>query len=356
MKKLVLVFTRDFIQWLNQMVHDNYVFVFPHIWGRGLKDQIIHYTGRAVEFYRYIDDYQKLGEYITHKNINDYIFKEATHKQFRRDVDSLRKLLAIAPRRVKDSKLHFKNITVAFNKMYPFYTLACFLPGPWRDKFVTVHGKKGEMVLSWVFQSREHSEGVAKECDIYLRKWLCPLLQRAGHDPEFLKLLSVAELNNFVNKGKLPALSVLKKRALGYVYLDGKILSVTDFQNFLVKKNLAIFKEGESTLLGPITGAVACRGGLIKGQVQTLFNSAEATKFKKGRILVTPMTSPEYLSAIKKAVAVVTDEGGLSCHAAIVSRELNIPCVIGTKIATKVLKDGNLVEVDANRGIVKIIK
>ena len=59
---------------------------------------------------------------------------------------------------------------------------------------------------------------------------------------------------------------------------------------------------------------------------------------------------------MKKASAIVTDEGGVTCHAAIVSRELKIPCIIGTKIATKVLKDGQLVEVNANHGWVKIIK
>ena len=58
---------------------------------------------------------------------------------------------------------------------------------------------------------------------------------------------------------------------------------------------------------------------------------------------------------MKKASAIITDEGGLSCHAAIVARELGIPCIIGTKIATKVLKDGDRVEVDADKGIVKKI-
>ena len=68
------------------------------------------------------------------------------------------------------------------------------------------------------------------------------------------------------------------------------------------------------------------------------------------------MTRPEFVQAMKKAVAVVTDEGGITCHAAIVSRELNIPCIIGTKIATQVLNNGDLVEVNANHGIVKILK
>ena len=79
-------------------------------------------------------------------------------------------------------------------------------------------------------------------------------------------------------------------------------------------------------------------------------------KVKKGDILVAVMTRPDYLPAMKRAAAIVTDEGGVTCHAAILSRELGIPCIIGTKIATKVLKDGQLVEVNANHSWVKIIK
>lgn len=72
--------------------------------------------------------------------------------------------------------------------------------------------------------------------------------------------------------------------------------------------------------------------------------------------MVCVMTLPDYVSAMKLAKAIITDEGGITCHAAIISRELGIPCIVGTKIATKILKDGDLVEVDADRGIIKIIK
>ena len=68
------------------------------------------------------------------------------------------------------------------------------------------------------------------------------------------------------------------------------------------------------------------------------------------------MTQPEFLPAMKKASAIITDEGGLTCHAAIISRELGIPCIIVTKIATKVFKDGDIVEVDATRGIVTMLE
>jgi len=82
----------------------------------------------------------------------------------------------------------------------------------------------------------------------------------------------------------------------------------------------------------------------------------QSSQFQPEEILVTGMTRPEFIFLIKKASAIVTDEGGVTCHAAVVSRELHKPCVIGTKIATQVLHDGDLVEVDANQGVVKILK
>ena len=79
-------------------------------------------------------------------------------------------------------------------------------------------------------------------------------------------------------------------------------------------------------------------------------------KMNKGDILVAVQTMPQLLPAMKKAAAFVTDIGGLVCHAAIVARELGTPCIIGTWNATKILKDGDLVEVDADEGVVKILK
>ena len=79
-------------------------------------------------------------------------------------------------------------------------------------------------------------------------------------------------------------------------------------------------------------------------------------KFQKGEVLVSTTTGPEMVVIMEKAVAIVTDEGGLMSHAAIISREFNIPCVVGTKYATEVFKDGDLIEVNANNGIVKKIE
>jgi len=68
------------------------------------------------------------------------------------------------------------------------------------------------------------------------------------------------------------------------------------------------------------------------------------------------MTTPDFVPAIQKAAGIITDEGGITCHAAITSRELKKPCIIGTKFATQVLHDGDLVEVDADNGVVRILE
>lgn len=92
--------------------------------------------------------------------------------------------------------------------------------------------------------------------------------------------------------------------------------------------------------------------GIGSGPVKVLYSAKEIDKIKKGDVLVAKMTSPDFVPAMKKAAAIVTDEGGMTCHAAIVSRELGVPCIVGTNTATQTLTDGQTVTVDAKRGII----
>jgi len=123
-------------------------------------------------------------------------------------------------------------------------------------------------------------------------------------------------------------------------------------KSFLKKQTI---EDTEIKKDNEIKGICACVGN-AKGIVKIINTKSEINKIKMGEIMISHATYPELVPAMKKASAIITEEGGLSCHAAIVSRELGIPCVVGTKIATKVLKDGDLVEVDANKGIVKLLK
>ena len=101
-----------------------------------------------------------------------------------------------------------------------------------------------------------------------------------------------------------------------------------------------------------IHGAVAFKGR-VRGPARIVTFVEDLKKVKNGDILVAQMTFPAFIIAMRKASAFITDEGGITSHAAIIAREMKKPCIIGTKIATRVLKDGDMVEVDANKGVVK---
>lgn len=116
-----------------------------------------------------------------------------------------------------------------------------------------------------------------------------------------------------------------------------------------------LFEEPEKKELNEAKGTVAFKG-LVTGTAKIIHHVSEVSKVQKGDILVTQMTFPSFISAMNKAVAFVTDEGGITCHAAIVAREMRKPCITGTKIATKIFKDGDLIEVDAEKGIVRILR
>lgn len=111
-------------------------------------------------------------------------------------------------------------------------------------------------------------------------------------------------------------------------------------------------EEESEEVLKPLLKGLPAAPGIGRGKVKIIKDITEIDLIKEGDILVTTMTNPDMVPAMKKAKAVVTDEGGRTCHAAIVSRELQIPCIVGSKTATKDLKDGMQITVDAVRGIV----
>lgn len=100
-----------------------------------------------------------------------------------------------------------------------------------------------------------------------------------------------------------------------------------------------------------LKGISACPG-MINGQVFIIKHPSSMAKVKKGRIIVAPFTTPIIAPAVSQAVGLITEMGGLTCHAAIVAREFGIPCVVGVKGATKILKNGQRITLDANKRII----
>ena len=183
-----------------------------------------------------------------------------------------------------------------------------------------------------------------------------PFLQKIAKD-NFLSLKQVYHLPQSyliqkLSQNKLNIHEINDIAKYSVRYFDGKQI------NLLVgEKALEIAKQIKKSLpkeknVSILKGECAFPGK-VSGVVKIVNFAEEMKKFEEGDILVSYVTDPSLLPIMKKASAFVTNTGGLTCHAAIVARELQIPCVIGTKIATRVFKDGDRVEVDANKGTVK---
>lgn len=195
---------------------------------------------------------------------------------------------------------------------------------------------------------REKTEKMSAGTDSVIRQSL------EGLYPELGFLSSLIRLDEF-RQGAIPDVAELQKRSDGFVYVNGE--AITGMTREQVGERFDIqFAEEESTRPSHVLHGNSASPGVVTGIVCRVMGHRDFGKTQPGQILVSPMTMPDFLPEMRRAAAIVTDEGGVTCHAAIVSREMGKPCVIGTKTATKALKDGDEVEVDATRGIVTILK
>lgn len=193
----------------------------------------------------------------------------------------------------------------------------------------------------------------------YLFSFLKDFAKRYNLKYHELALYTVDELETFLAKKKRISKKNIKGRDEGAFIVYEKNAKTKLFYGKEAKEMFKIatyIKKGEYAKK-EIKGQVASTGGLkkMKGKVKIIYNPAE-DKFKQGKILVTSMTRIEFVPYMRKARAIITNEGGIACHAAIISRELGIPCIIGTKVATKALKTGDNVELNLKTGVIKIIK
>lgn len=207
------------------------------------------------------------------------------------------------------------------------------------DKYVYYHDRRKEMQMKCAYAG-----------------WLIlnEVSRRTGFKKEDLSWLFGFQEIKDILKGKSLDMAEIGKRKKGF------LISVNQksFKKISGTNTTIIFKREVNESIRNIKefeGTVAMRG-VARGSARVCDGYQDAVKKIKNKkdILVCGMTTPEYVIAMRKAGAVITDEGGLTCHASIISRELKVPCIIGTKIATKVLKDGDVLEVDANKGMIKI--
>lgn len=175
--------------------------------------------------------------------------------------------------------------------------------------------------------------------------------RRRGVDLELLKYLVPREVYGWFMDSKVRSEDLAKRKEKSVVICEEDSYSIYT-EDMVEELRDIMLGSPEASDIQDIRGLVACTGRAV-GKVKILMSAEEMDKIEEGDVLVAVMTRPDYVQAMKKASAIITDEGGITSHAAIVSRELGTPCIIGTKIATKVFKDGDVVEVNANHNWIR---
>lgn len=201
-------------------------------------------------------------------------------------------------------------------------------------------------------EARLYSEKVYATTEEFTREFADKMGKKTGLGRDLVLCLQKEELEQYFSGKPLPLKPELKARSenSALVFEDGKPVIYSGGEALKI----------ESAILNPQVEGNVLKGatafpGKASGIARVILNPGKPGVFNQGDILVTGMTRPEYLPLVKKCSAFVTDAGGMLSHAAITARELKKPCVVGTLNATKAIKSGMKVEVDAHKGTVKVL-
>ena len=166
----------------------------------------------------------------------------------------------------------------------------------------------------------------------------------------YKEIFESLEVGNLV----VPMTVIMDRLENGYAYFIGyrteALITGADIQGL----SDILHPPTNDEIVREIKGQVAYKGK-VQGIARVILDRKNASELQEGEILVTAMTSPEFVPAMKISAGIITNEGGVLCHAAIMSRELRRPCIIGTKVATDVINTGQMIELDADTGIIKLL-
>jgi len=348
--KIRIVRIKDF-EWINRWA-GSYTFVSCSYWGEqydtmlrrilgvGFKNTLfIHHRG-TVSFFVPKQQFENFGRSMARLTEQDQKKATGILQKLKGNTDRILKIMDRLSNKIPTQK-EYEEFKIAFANHLPYHNFmkktVDFLPQLVLEK-----------VMSKFKEARVYSEPVYSQTEVFFRGLADRISQKEKYKSKSLTCLTAQELENYLHKRKLPVEKNLFERyQSSALFYDKKIYlstgnDVKDIENSIIGNKLS----------NEITGFVAYKG-IAMGTCRVIINPSHKKIFNRGDILITGMTRPEFLPFIKRANAIVTDVGGTLCHAAIISRELKIPCIIGTKIATRVLKDGDRVEVDATRGTVK---
>lgn len=334
MKKIIpKIYTREFLLLVCQ------------IWGKRYKS----FVGKKVNFFpRYVFEYQNeivdafcslemrkvVNDFFIEKKKEDECFLDSFFEKYEKKVYvKINKYLA---KKVLNKSEVLELIKLIYDYWQAIYA-SIFIPAD--ERFSTDERERFAKL-------RKVTEKVEYNSFELIKNSLMKIY------PTFGRLVYYLTLKDL--KGRITKKELTKRKNQKIYLIDGDIVRESKLEKLKNRYDFDLEHLNLKLVNNSFFGKVANKG-IVKGIVKIVLKKEDIKKVGKENILVSYMTIPDFLPAMEKSLAFVTDEGGIMCHAAIVAREMGKPCVIGTKIATKVLKDGDLVEVDANQGVVKIL-
>jgi phosphohistidine swiveling domain-containing protein len=345
------------IKWINRWA-GSYTFISCSYWGPQYYHSLKKYLGPyfehtlfvhrkgTVSFFIAEDEFRKLGKTLAVKSEKDMSFVKKYCNGLKENTDILLPLMEKLQKKIP-TMAEYKKFHLSFDRHLAFHVFV--------KKAIDFLSTEGLKRLEPYFRdARLYSEKIYSESERFFRSITKLIAEKEGRNADYLTCLTQQEFEGYLRNGKLPDDAELKNRyEASVLYFEKDKLSllfgesVDEVETIIANQSSIAEKEikGISAYPGKVTGKVRIISDPLKIQV-----------FNDNDILVTGMTRPEFMSVIKKASAIITDVGGILCHAAITAREMKIPCVVGTAVATKVLKDGDIVEVDASNGTIKIVK
>lgn len=269
-----------------------------------------------------------------------------TREHFREEINNILEKVTNPEREIRRLQMEEKQRRVIFEKTLRKISVSRAL----RDQIT---------LLQEYIVLRTYRKNAICQAHFYHLPLLFEIANRLSLTKQEVRLLSYGELikglADKISANKLQRLA--RNRAKGWAVLmwRGKVTTVTGTGKIVQAMEQYQIVPLPQIVEKVLKGNTACRGRVV-GKVRVIYKLSEIGKVQPGDILVAKMTTPDYMIAINKCAGIITDEGGITCHAAIVSREFGIPCLIATHNATKLLRDNDLVELDATNGVARVIE
>jgi phosphohistidine swiveling domain-containing protein len=347
---LEITLFRDWSLLYCEMAYSMFTESFRRKYNWEYKTSLFHFDLEKVTIYRDTNEHQgEFFELIKNKIKLNKNFIPKLVKKLYKDLDDFKNF----SERINEStlnKMDDKEIIILFKKFYkkvvkcgPDFLVVRYFP-VFLDELSI---KDFKLEFETCLEARKNTEYVlspiADKISIIFAK---EFLKRNNYNIEYVKYVSQSNLYNW----NLNDIALRKK---GFIYYNGNFY-YNNFEKFTKERNISI--KNEISKNDVLKGKIAYGNCIVEGVVRIVKNKSQILDLQKNEILVTTATIPEYVSFLSKAKAILTEEGGITTHAAIVSRELKIPCLIGIKNITKILNNGDLIEVDADKGIVRKIE